>query len=158
METICRRAYDEIRAGHPERRFRLDISGNLDGHFDSERLEQVLSNLLNNAVQHGARTEPIILSARGEPDRITVQVKNYGRPIPADQLQVIFNPLVQIHSAATDSESEPSTSLGLGLYIAHEIVTMHGGTLVAESSEEHGTIFSTRLPRFPPAARPLEMQ
>lgn len=158
METICRRAYDEVRAGHPERRFRLDISGNLDGHFDSERLEQVLSNLLNNAVQHGARTEPIILSARGEPDRITVQVKNYGRSIPADQLQVIFNPLVQIPSAVAESESEPSTSLGLGLYIAHEIVTMHGGTLVAESSEEHGTVFSTRLPRFPPAVRPPVMQ
>ena len=152
LETICRRAYDEARAAHPERQFRLDISGNLEGHFDSERLEQMLSNLLSNAVQHGARSEPIILSARGEPDRITVQVKNYGRPIPADQLQVIFNPLVQIPSALTDPESEPATSLGLGLYIAHEIVAMHGGTLVAESSDEGGTVFSTRLPRFPPAA------
>lgn len=151
LETICRRAYDEIRAAHPERQFRLDTSGNLEGHFDNERLEQVLANLLNNAVQHGARSEPIILSARGETDRITVEVKNYGLAIPADQLQVIFNPLVQIPSALTDSDSEPSTSLGLGLYIAHEIVTMHGGTLHAESSDEGGTVFSTRLPRFPAA-------
>jgi signal transduction histidine kinase len=150
LDTICRRAYDELRAAHPERNFRLDISGNLDGCFDSERLEQVLSNLLNNAVQHGARNQPIILSARGEGDRISLKVKNYGHPIPPDQLQVIFNPLVQIPSALVDADSEPSTSLGLGLYIAHEIVAMHGGTLVAESDED-GTVFSTQLPRFPPA-------
>ena len=149
LDSICRRAYDEVRAAHPERKFRLDISGDLEGHFDSERMEQVLSNLLNNAVQHGARDEPIVLSALGEPDRITVQVKNYGRPIPADQLQVIFNPLVQIPSALVDADSEPSTSLGLGLYIAHEIVAMHGGTLHAESSDEGGTVFCTSLPRFP---------
>jgi signal transduction histidine kinase len=145
MEQICRLAFDEIRAVHPERIFRLETSGELEGEFDGERLQQVLSNLLNNAVRHGARNQPITLSARGESDKITVQVKNYGRPIPADQLQVIFNPLVQIPTLADDTG--PSTGLGLGLYIAHEIVAMHGGTIMAESSEEDGTVFSARLPR-----------
>lgn len=145
---ICSTALDEIRAAHPERIFKLEISGELEGRFDSARLQQVLSNLLGNAVQHGARNQPITLSARGEPDRITVQVKNYGRPIPADQLQVIFNPLVQLPTSETGGTP---TSLGLGLYIAHEIVTMHGGTMVAESSAEDGTVFSARLPRTPTA-------
>jgi len=155
MEAICRVAYDEVRAAHPERIFHLQTSGNLEGRFDSARLQQVLSNLLNNAVQHGARSQPIVLSAHGEQDKITVQVKNYGRPIPADQLQVIFNPLVQIPSALVDEDSTPSSSLGLGLYIAREIVAMHGGTIVAESSDEGGTVFSARLPRHPAeAARP----
>ena len=149
MAHICTLALDEIRAAHPERDFRLDTSGNLEGRFDSERLQQVLSNLLNNAVRHGDRQQPITLSARGAPDKITVEVRNYGRPIPADQLQVIFNPLVQIPSGLVDEDSTPSTSLGLGLYIAHEIVTMHGGTIVAESSDEKGTVFSARLPRTP---------
>jgi signal transduction histidine kinase len=108
----------------------------------------VLSNLLSNAVRHGERSQPIILSAHGAPDKITVAVKNRGRPIPPDQLQVIFNPLVQIPSALVDEDSGPSTSLGLGLYIAHEIVAMHGGTIVAESSDRDGTIFSARLPRI----------
>ena len=151
MEQICRIAYDEARAAHPERIFRLDTSGPLDGQFDAERLHQVLSNLLNNAVQHGARNQPITLRAYGEADRVTVQVKNHGRPIPPDQLQVIFNPLVQIPSALVD-EDTPSTSLGLGLYIAHEIVAMHGGTLAAESSDSEGTVFSARLPRNAPSA------
>jgi len=147
MEEICRLAYDEIRATHPERSFRLEMSGELRGHFDGERLQQVLSNLLNNAVQHGDRSQPITLSAHGDAEKIAVQVKNLGRPIPVDQLQVIFNPLVQIPSALVDEDSSPSTSLGLGLYIAHEIITRHGGTIVAESSQEAGTVFSAHLPR-----------
>ena len=148
MEQICALAFDEIRAAHPERIFKLETSGDLEGQFDSERLQQVLSNLLNNAVQHGARNQPITLSAYSEADRITVQVKNHGLRIPADQLQVIFNPLVQIPSGRVDEDSTPSTSLGLGLYIAHEIVAMHGGTMAAESSDAHGTVFSARLPRL----------
>ena len=53
MEEICSIALDEIRAAYPERVFRLETSGELEGRFDGERLQQVLSNLLNNAVQHG---------------------------------------------------------------------------------------------------------
>jgi len=152
MGHICNLALDEMRAAYPERAFRLETSGNLDGRFDGERLQQVLSNLLNNAVRHGDRNQPITLSARGATDKITVQVRNYGRPIPPDQLQVIFNPLVQIPSALVEDDGGPSTSLGLGLYIAHEIVAMHGGTIVAESSAEDGTVFSARLPRIPDPA------
>ena len=151
MAQICDLALDEIRAAYPERVFRLESSGNLQGRFDSERLQQVFSNLLQNAVRHGDRKQPITLSAQGAAEGITVQVKNHGRPIPPDQLQVIFNPLVQIPSALVDEDNEPSTSLGLGLYLAHEIVAMHGGTIVAESSD-FGTVFSARLPRTPRGA------
>jgi signal transduction histidine kinase len=151
MERICRSALDEIRAAHPERTFRFETAGELEGWFDGERLQQVLSNLLNNAVQHGATLEPITLRAYGEPEEITVQVRNQGRPIPAEQLQVIFDPLVQIPSIAASEEGDTSGSLGLGLYIARQIVTMHGGTMVAESSER-GTVFSARLPRSQQAA------
>ena len=153
MEQVCRMAYDEIRAAHPERSFRLEISGDLSGRFDAERLHQVLSNLLNNAVRHGERSQPITLSAHGDAQKVTLQVKNHGRPIPADQLQVIFNPLVQIPSALTEEDAGPSTSLGLGLYIAREIVSMHGGTIEAESSLRDGTIFRARLPKALAEAR-----
>src|SRR5436853_4064559 len=82
MEQICALAFDEIRAAHPERIFKLETSGDLEGQFDSARLQQVLSNLLNNALQHGARNQPITLSAYSEAHRITVQVKNHGREFP----------------------------------------------------------------------------
>ncbi len=154
MGRICRLAYDEIRAAHPERVFRLETAGDLHGHFDGERLQQVLSNLLGNAVRHGARDMPITLSVRGEGDRVTVQVRNQGRPIPEDKLQVIFNPLVQIARApAAAYDDGESTSLGLGLYIAREIVTLHGGSLAAESGAD-GTVFSASLPRVPSARAP----
>jgi signal transduction histidine kinase len=152
MEQICRMAYDEIRAVHPERGFRLELSGDLNGRFDAERLQQVLANLLNNAVRHGERSEPITLSAHGDTAKVTLRVKNRGRPIPADQLQVIFNPLVQIPSALTDEDADSSTSLGLGLYIAREIVAMHGGTIEAESSGD-STVFCAQLPKTRAEAR-----
>jgi signal transduction histidine kinase len=153
MEAICRLAFHEIRAVHPERSFKMETSGDLSGRFDADRFQQVLMNLLENAVRHGDRSHPITLSAHGDPLQVTVRVQNHGQPIPEDQLQVIFNPLVQIPSALVDESSEPSTSLGLGLYIAKEIVTMHGGTLDAESSSNNGTIFRARLPRTPVEAR-----
>ena len=117
--------------------------------FDGSRLHQVFTNLLENAAQHGANREPITLAAHGESDRITVQVRNRGRAIPVDQLQVIFNPLVQIE---TKDDHASSSNLGLGLYIAREIVLMHGGTIGAES-DAAGTVFSARLPRSRPEQR-----
>ena len=152
MEEICRVAFHEIRAVHPERSFKLETSGDLSGRFDADRFQQVLMNLLENAVRHGDRSQPITLSAHGDALQVTVRVQNHGRPIPEDQLQVIFNPLVQIPSALVNEDSGPSTSLGLGLYIAKEIVAMHGGTLDAESSNMSGTIFSAHLPRAQAAA------
>ncbi len=154
MGQICAIAFDEIRAAYPERTFNLDTSGELEGEFDSQRVQQVLSNLLNNAVQHSARNQPITLSARGERELITVQVRNYGATIPPDQLQVIFNPLVQIPPSHVTEDDDPSTHLGLGLYIAQQIVARHGGTMIAESTQENGTVFSARLPRRQAEARP----
>jgi signal transduction histidine kinase len=148
LGSICEAALEEMKAGHPGRTFRFETSGELRGAFDSARLQQVFSNLLNNAVQHGAKDSPVILEARGGRDTVSVRVKNYGPPIPADALQVIFNPLVQAPAAADDS---PSTSLGLGLFIARSIVVGHGGTLEVESSDRAGTVFTARLPRLPEA-------
>jgi signal transduction histidine kinase len=143
----CEAALDEMKAAHPDHVFRFEMSGDLSGAFDCARLQQVFSNLLNNAVQHGARGLPVIFEARGEPDAVSVRVKNYGSPIHDDALQVIFNPLVQVPSPASGPGDRRSTSLGLGLFIARTIVAGHGGTLEVESSEQGGTVFTARLPR-----------
>jgi signal transduction histidine kinase/CRP-like cAMP-binding protein len=148
LGSICEAALEEMRAGHPDRAFYFETSGDLGGSFDGPRLQQVVANLLRNALQHGGEDSPVILEAYGGPDALSVQVKNFGRPIPADALEVIFEPMVQGPSAAPAPHARRSSGLGLGLFIARTIVAGHGGTLEVESSERAGTVFTVRLPRF----------
>jgi signal transduction histidine kinase len=147
IASVCEAALDEMKAVHPDRSFRFELSGELSGDYDGARLQQVFSNLLNNAVQHGARGSPVILEAHGGPETVTVQVKNYGPTIPPEALQVIFNPLVRLPGGAAVPDEGRSTSLGLGLFIARTIVLGHGGTLEVESSDRAGTVFTARLRR-----------
>ena len=76
-------------------------------------------------------------------------VKNQGSPIPPEAMQVIFNSLVQVATKDSEPHKHPSTSLGLGLFIAREIVTGHGRTIAVTSTAEEGTAFSVHLPRTP---------
>lgn len=142
----CEAAHDEVQAGHPDCEIDLELVGDLRAEIDPARFAQVLSNLLNNAVQYGARNRPITLLARGELETVELQVTNFGTVIPAEMLQTIFNPLVQVHDDGSSSKAL-STSIGLGLFIADDIVRAHGGTLTVSSSEGSGTIFLIRLPR-----------
>ena len=146
MKDICQAALHDAGAVHPDCPFELDASGDLTGSFDSARLQQVVTNLLNNAAQYRAKEHPVTILARGEVDAVIVQVKNFGPVIPSELLQAIFNPLVQL-SIKEEQEGPPSTSLGLGLFISREITVAHGGTIAAESSETSGTVFTVRLPR-----------
>jgi signal transduction histidine kinase len=143
--AICDAALEEMKSSHPDRAFCLATSGELGGFFDRARLEQAFANLLNNAVQHGAPDSPVVVEAHGTPEAISVHVRNDGTPIPADALQVIFNPLVRVPNASRADDAR-STNLGLGLFIARSIVQAHGGTLEVESSEASGTTFTARLP------------
>jgi len=153
MRDICQAALDDAQAGHPDCPFELEASGDLFGAFDSARLQQLFSNLLNNAAQYRADTHPVTLTAQGELDTVTVQVRNQGPVIPAQSLQAIFDPLVQLSVEEGKQEGAPSSSLGLGLFIAREITSAHGGTITAESNEDSGTVFTVTLARVPPAAQ-----
>jgi signal transduction histidine kinase len=148
MGQVCEAAHDEVQAAHPDCVFDLEMEGNLRAEVDPARIGQVLSNLLNNAIQYGAPGFPITLSARGERDVVAIEVKNQGPTIPEDALQVIFNPMVQLRSELAGAPDPLSTSLGLGLFIAREIVMEHGGTLEVESSSPDGTVFRVKLPRI----------
>ena len=119
---------------------------------DSSRLQQVLANLLNNAAEFSDPGTPVRLVANGEPDAVLLQVCNVGTVIPTESQQAIFDPLVQLAREARVGQ-RPSTSIGLGLFIAREITEAHGGCIGVESSADQGTVFSVRLPRgeAPPA-------
>jgi signal transduction histidine kinase len=145
MGDVCRASLDEVQSAYPNAVFNFETMGNLDRRFDPARFQQVLSNLLINAAKYSEEGKSISLSARRDGETIAVEIKNFGRPIPPESLQVIFNPLVQL--SAQGSQSHPSTSLGLGLFIAREIVEGHNGTIEVSSSETNGTIFTVRLPQ-----------
>ena len=147
LGQVCAEALEIIRAGNPEHGFEEDIAVDLVMSGDAPRLQQALGNLLSNAVQHGDPGKPISLTARAADDDIEVRVANFGRPIPAAALQSIFEPMVRVPTAGKEVHEDSKTSLGLGLFIVHEIVTRHGGSVAVQSSEEAGTVFTIRLPR-----------
>jgi signal transduction histidine kinase len=147
LGDICRAAMDDAQAGHPECPFTLEISGDTAGEFDGPRLQQLFSNLLNNAAQYSADGLPVTITASADSDFVKVLVCNRGPVIPQQSLQAIFDPMIQL-SAHGEHQGAPTSSLGLGLFIAREITTAHGGTITAASSKHSGTVFSIRLPRY----------
>ena len=155
MTGICQAALDDAQAGYPDCPFELEAFGDLSGTFDRARLQQLFSNLLNNAAQYRDGTRAVTITALGEADSITVQVCNHGPVIPAQSLQAIFDPLVQLSVNAGEQQGAPSSSLGLGLFIAREITSAHGGTITATSNQESGTVFTVKLPRIQPAGQAL---
>lgn len=144
LGDVVRKVIDEIALVYPHTEFRFEPAGSLAGQFDSERMHQAISNLMNNAVQHGPRGEPIDLVASGDGDALRFSVNNGGAAISPKNLQVIFQPLVQL---PVDGNTAPSSNLGLGLFIAREIVRAHGGSLDVTSSTADGTTFTAILPR-----------
>ena len=146
MQLICQAALDDVTAAHPECPFKLTVEGSLAGDFDAARLQQVFSNLLNNAAQYRSRSHPVLIHARGETDAVTVQVSNHGPIIPAESLRAIFDPLVQL-SVNAEQAGPGNTSMGLGLFIARQITLAHGGSISVGSDNKAGTVFTVRLPR-----------
>jgi signal transduction histidine kinase len=104
----------------------------------------VLSNVVGNAVVHGAPDRTVEVGWRGEGDAVVVEVANEGPPIPANELQTIFDPF---HRA---TRGGGPAGLGLGLFIARAIVAAHGGRIDVRSAEGERTVFTIRLPRAGP--------
>lgn len=132
----------EVAASHPESKLTVETSGDLRGDWDSDRLAQALTNVVANAVEHGANAAPITITARGEPTEVTVAVQNGGPPIPAEELAQIFDAMKRKPSQERDRRH-----LGLGLFIVDKIVAAHGGHVDVDSSAERGTTFTVHLPR-----------
>lgn len=142
---ICRNVIQEMQAIYPDRDFHLNCADALPGEWDAARLSQVVSNLLGNAIQHGAATSVVTLSGKRDGHLVEIAVHNEGTPIPVGAIPKLFDCLFQ-GRVGEKADDDQSTSLGLGLYIAKEIVVAHAGTISVSSSNEDGTTFTTRLP------------
>src|SRR4051812_8176072 len=117
LTRLCQEVVDETRAAHPAGAVRFETHGDLTGDWDAARLRQLVSNLLGNAVQHGAGTGPVDVSAGEHGADVRLAVRNGGPPIPRDALPTIFDPLVRGSSPERQKHRRPG-SIGLGLYIA----------------------------------------
>ena len=147
MHALARDTVAEHEIAHPERMFRLEADGSCKGQWDDNRIAQVLSNLLGNAVQYGSTDMPITVRLRAEEEEVHLTVENHGAVIEPQTMTSLFEPLVRFARAGDEPQGR---SLGIGLYIAREIVYAHGGEIRVTSSEAEGTVFAMTLPRTPP--------
>lgn len=142
LAELARSLVSELGIAFPARRIEVACTGDTRGEWDPDRLGQVLSNLLGNALAHG---EPNGLVAMridgGDPASVRIETHNAGT-IPTELLPVLFDPFRR--GTATKA---PSRGVGLGLYITKLLVEAHGGTVEVTSSDEAGTCFGVKLPR-----------
>lgn len=140
LGAMLEHVIDELQLAHPYRRIQAHLSLDLPVDCDARRVAQLLSNLLANAVTHGAEDAPIRLQARTSEDLFELAVANTGEPIPEAARQRLFQPFTR---AALRPQQQ---GLGLGLYIAAEIARAHGGVLDVVSDAKE-TRFTFRMPR-----------
>jgi signal transduction histidine kinase len=140
IDADLRAVVKEFQDAQPERQILADIDVHRTVPCDVGRVQQVASNLIGNALMHGAPGSPIKVKALIAGDELVFEVSNQGIPIPPDSIPKIFDPFWR-HSTAANRQG-----LGLGLYICRQIVGAHGGTLSVTSTQENGTQFVARLP------------
>ncbi|MGT2474586.1 ATP-binding protein [Paraburkholderia terrae] len=147
LRTVFADLIDQLRAANSGRQIELQFDGNLQGKWDGHRLQQLLSNLVVNAIKYGAPDTPVRVEVTGADAEVWIKVKNRGLAIDRLTLERIFDPLQRGLGQA--DEGGPSDSLGLGLYIATEIAKAHHGAIDARSDQTE-TAFSVHLPRHRP--------
>jgi signal transduction histidine kinase len=145
LTAMCESIVQEVQLLHPDRAIVFEPEVRIVGKFDTSRMGQVFSNLIENAIKHGSATSPVTVSQQLEGGHAVFSVHNEGEPIAPENTARIFDPMMR-HSQFARQEKGPRAGLGLGLFIAHEIVTAHGGALKVTSSAASGTTFRVRLP------------
>lgn len=148
LDHFARNTLDEITATSADRDLKLESHGDMEVEWDARRLHQALSNLVFNALKYGYKDSAIFVILDGTHDaRVTLEVRNSGKPIPARLLPKLFDPLVRAGDDGAEVDSPlAGANLGLGLYVVHEIAIAHGGT-VEVTSDTASTSFKLRLPR-----------
>ncbi len=142
LGQVAAKVVGELQAVHAERHIAVELQGDLAGRWDADRMAQLISNLLGNALTHGTASEPIELMLDGTTaDRVWVKVANAGVIAP-ELLWHLFEPFRR-----GERKLGQRDGLGLGLHIVSQIAERHGGSVKVESSEAAGTMFSVELPR-----------
>ena len=139
--AVVNRVADEQRVASGGREIVVEKNGDAVGIWDSNRLAQVASNLIGNAIKHG-KDGPVNVAIDANESQVVLTVSNRGT-IPAEILPNIFDPF----RGTRDREGGRHGGLGLGLYIVQQIVLAHGGTIDVQSGVDDTTTFRIELPR-----------
>jgi PAS domain S-box-containing protein len=145
LAELVARAVDDFRATHAGRTIETSVTGDVRGEWDADRLSEVLFNLLKNALEHGSPDASVLLAVAERGPSVAIEVRN-GGSIPEHLLPYVFDPFRR----ARDKSEVNADGLGLGLYIAQQIVRAHGGTISVDSSPARGTTFAVALPKAVP--------
>jgi signal transduction histidine kinase len=148
LAAVCRDIAEELRISSSAD-IELEITGELVGPWDADRLAELVSNLVGNAIDHHAPGTAIAIRAREGGDSVVVEVTNEGASIPPDLLPVIFDAFRRLEPPG--AATRKGEHMGLGLFISAEIVRAHGGSIEARS-DSGSTTFTVRLPKAPAAA------
>jgi sigma-B regulation protein RsbU (phosphoserine phosphatase) len=151
LHAICRDSVDECRAAYPSADIVLETEGDARGSWDADRIEQALTNLIVNAVQHGGGGQVRVQSVASKAERVEIRVHNAGAVIPAEVLPELFK---AYRRGIRGGRATGPRGLGLGLFIVEQIAAAHGGSVHAESSAGEGTTFILELPRGFPTKGP----
>jgi signal transduction histidine kinase len=146
LAAVAEDVVGELRSASPGAELRFDARGPVLGAWDPDRLAQLISNLVGNAIVHGVG--PVAIRVRGDDELALLQVHNAnaGSPISGDLLPWLFQPF---HGAADRGPAPSPRGLGLGLFIVERIVAAHGGTVRVRSTDSDGTTFTVELPLLP---------
>jgi signal transduction histidine kinase len=136
MGDICRAALEEIRTARPSCAVLLEVTGDDRARLDPARVEQIVSNLVTNAIEHGTASAPVQVDVRRVGVTVLLEVTNQGAPIPKHLLPTLFDPF---------RPGDTAGSVGLGLFIVREVARAHGGA-VHVRSDEQGTTFTVVFP------------
>jgi phosphoserine phosphatase RsbU/P len=139
LRAICSSVLEEIEAQYPKR-VRLDAAGDFAGEWDADRLGQVVSNLVVNAIHHGMADEPVSVRLAAVDGNVRLEVTSRGTIDPA-AVPSLYEPFRR----SERSRSEHPRGLGLGLFIVREIVRSHGGSIDVVATEG-ATTFAVTLP------------
>lgn len=137
-ETIVQ----EFEFSYPDAEFILETPGPVQGEWDVIRINQLITNLLGNALRHGKPGGPITIRVSGDVDNVTLSIHNQGKPIPKDIQEKVFEGMF-----SNNKQDSSKESYGLGLYIVKEVVNRHNGEISLVSTKEEGTTFTVVLPR-----------
>jgi len=144
LHEVVAEAVEELALAHPGRPLRHVPSGRGECHADPSRLEQLVGNLVSNAMSYGSADSPVTVGSTIAADGFSITVHNFGPPIPAETLPTLFEPMTRGTHAIGSKRS-----VGLGLFIVCQVAKAHGGKTEVFSSAEAGTTFSVTFPLSP---------